>query len=49
MKEIMERNNLTGIDELRKIKPVALSCKLCVPYILKMIETGETKFDVLQI
>ncbi len=47
MKEIMEKNNIGTIDELRKIKPVALNCKLCLPYIIKMIETGKTKFEVI--
>jgi len=47
MKEIMQKNNLTTVDELREIKPVALNCKLCLPYINKMIETGETRFEVI--
>jgi len=47
MKEIMEKNNIGTIDELRKIKPVASNCKLCLPYINKMIETGKIKFEVI--
>lgn len=45
MKKIMEENNLTTIDELRKFKTIAANCKLCVPYIKRMIETGQVKFN----
>lgn len=45
MKSIMCENNIKTIDELRNIKPVSLNCKICLPYILKMIETGETEFN----
>ncbi|MEO8209025.1 MAG: (2Fe-2S)-binding protein [bacterium] len=47
MKNIMEENNLKTLEELREIKIVAANCKLCVPYINRMIETGETEFDVI--
>ncbi len=47
MKKIMKENNLHSIEDLRKIKPVGLNCRLCVPYINKMIETGQTKYDVI--
>ncbi|MBV6479218.1 MAG: hypothetical protein HGGPFJEG_01989 [Ignavibacteria bacterium] len=45
MISIMIKNNLKSIDELRNIKPVSLNCKLCLPYINKMIETGKTEFN----
>ncbi|MEO6693795.1 MAG: hypothetical protein ABIY50_04365 [Ignavibacteria bacterium] len=47
MKSIMQKNKLNTVDELRNIKPVALDCRLCLPYIIKMINTGETKFDLI--
>lgn len=47
MKEIMVANNIRTIDELRKIKTVASNCRLCVPYIERMIETGETSFEII--
>jgi bacterioferritin-associated ferredoxin len=47
MKEIMIKQNLKTIDELRRVKPVGVNCRLCVPYIEKMIETGETEFKVI--
>lgn len=47
MRKIMRENNLRSIEELREFKPVALNCKLCLPYIKKMIRTGETEFTSL--
>lgn len=47
MKTIMQHQKVNTLEELQQIKPVALNCKLCVPYINKMIETGETKFKII--
>ncbi len=47
MKKIMKDRNLKTLDELIMAKTVASNCRLCVPYIKKMIETGETKFDII--
>lgn len=44
MKSILKKNDLKNIDELRKVKEVGTNCKLCVPYIEKMIQTGRTEF-----
>ena len=43
----MKENDLKTLEELREVKTVAANCKLCVPYILKMIETGEIKFNII--
>lgn len=45
MKNIMLENNIKTLEELKKIKPVSLNCKICLPYIMKMIETGKTEFS----
>lgn len=47
MKKIMKEENIKSIEGLRKIKPVATNCKLCLPYINNMIETGQTEFDLI--
>ncbi len=47
MKKIMKDNNLSTLEELKKFKTVADNCKLCVPYIDRMINSGETKFEVI--
>jgi NAD(P)H-nitrite reductase large subunit len=36
----------TTIPELKKYVIFSENCKLCVPYIEKMLETGETEFPV---
>lgn len=48
MKEIMKKNNINSIEELRNIKQIAENCRLCLPYIEKMIETGQTEFEVIK-
>ena len=47
MKKTMNDRNIRSIEEFRKIKPVATNCKLCLPYINKMIETGKTEFEII--
>lgn len=47
MKKIMKERKINTLDELRAVIIVAANCRLCVPYINKMIETGKTKFHVL--
>ena len=47
MKKIMNEKNLKTIGELREHKPVGMNCGLCLPYISRMIETGEVEFDSL--
>lgn len=47
MKKTMKDRNIRSIEEFRKIKPVATNCKLCLPYINKMIETGKTEFEII--
>lgn len=46
MKEIMEKNDLKTLRDLQQYIDVGLNCKLCVPYIEKMIETGRTGFSL---
>ncbi|MBS1553196.1 MAG: (2Fe-2S)-binding protein [Bacteroidetes bacterium] len=45
MKAIAEHNNVASIEELCSFVNVASNCKLCTPYILKMLETGKTRFE----
>lgn len=47
LKEFMRQNDLKNIDELRGKMNVAMNCKLCVPYIEKMILTGQTEFSII--
>jgi hypothetical protein len=43
----MEEKNLTTIEEVQAEIEVSRNCKLCRPYINKMIETGETEFTYI--
>jgi bacterioferritin-associated ferredoxin len=47
MKSLMEKNNITTLEELKEIKTLAENCKLCLPYIKEMIRTGKTEFESL--
>ncbi len=45
VKHIAQEKNLTDIREVMKETKCGTRCKKCVPYLQKMLETGETKFD----
>ncbi len=47
LKEIFEANKCKNIDDLRKHTLFSTKCKLCLPYVNKMIETGLTNFDII--
>lgn len=47
MKNLMKKNNAKTLKELQEIKTVAANCQLCLPYIKKMIDTGEVEFDLI--
>ncbi len=45
LKNIADEHKIKTIEELRRIKPFGLSCKLCVPYVRQMLRDGRTAFD----
>jgi bacterioferritin-associated ferredoxin len=45
IKEISKQKGLKSIEELQELKISCTNCKLCVPYIELMFETGETVFN----
>lgn len=47
MKKVMKMKNIHTIEELIEKKIVASNCRLCIPYITKMIDTGQTKFEMI--
>lgn len=47
VKKIMEENNFTTIEEVQEEIDVSKNCKLCRPYIERMMKTGETEFDYI--
>lgn len=40
----MNANNLSTFEELKAAVVFGEKCKMCVPYVRKMIETGKTAF-----
>ncbi len=44
IKEISEQKGLDTIEKLQALKISCTNCKLCIPYIKLMLETGETVF-----
>lgn len=48
MKNIMKEKGIDTIEELKEIKELAGNCKICVPYIKKMIQTGKTEFEIIK-
>ena len=44
IKEYLEDNGLTSVEELQSAGFSSNSCKMCKPYIELMLETGETCF-----
>jgi bacterioferritin-associated ferredoxin len=47
VKKIMDENHFTTIEEVQNIVDVSKNCKLCRPYLKKMIKTGETEFNYI--
>jgi bacterioferritin-associated ferredoxin len=47
MKARMDEKNLTTFDDLKNELCFGENCKICVPYVRKMIQTGETAFALL--
>ncbi len=47
VKKVMDENGFTTLDEVQSIIDVSKNCKLCRPYLEKMLETGETEFNYI--
>jgi NAD(P)H-nitrite reductase large subunit len=43
--EIMEDRGIENVRELQERQICSCSCKICIPYIVQMIKTGETSFE----
>lgn len=44
LQEIAEDRGCKTIEDLRDYVDFGLACSMCNPYVLKMLETGETEF-----
>lgn len=47
LKRIMASKNLTTFESLKCEVVFGEKCKMCVPYVQKMIETGKTMFPYI--
>jgi bacterioferritin-associated ferredoxin len=47
LKLIAEKHGVKSIEQLQDHIDFGLNCKLCHPYVKKMLETGQTKFEVI--
>ncbi len=45
MKKIAEKHGVSSTDKLREYVTFGVNCKLCLPYVEKMLKTGETEFE----
>jgi len=45
MKKVAEKHSISNPDKLREYVTFGVNCKLCLPYVKKMLETGETEFE----
>jgi len=44
LKKILDESKLKTIAELQEKEDFGFACGMCIPYIVKMIKTGETSF-----
>lgn len=44
LKRIAEDKGITSFETLRDERACGMRCKMCVPYIKKMLETGQVEF-----
>jgi NAD(P)H-nitrite reductase large subunit len=47
LKRVAERTGARTVPELQRHTMFGMSCMLCVPYVQRMLETGETEFPLL--
>lgn len=47
MKQIADKHKCKNIQCIQRYLTFGESCGLCRPYVQKMLETGETKFEVI--
>ena len=46
LKELAERTG-AGVDEIANKTGCGTGCSMCMPYIRRMLESGETRFELM--
>jgi bacterioferritin-associated ferredoxin len=49
MKKTADEHKTKNVEELRKFVTFGINCKLCLPYVEKMLQTGKTEFEPIQL
>ena len=44
---VARREGVTTLEELQEATDFGLACRICNPYVRRMLRTGETTFSVL--
>lgn len=47
VKKIMDDKRFNTLEEVQTVIDVSKNCKLCRPYLEKMLQTGETEFNYI--
>ena len=47
LKTLADRNSWTTLDQIREAVGCSTGCGLCRPYLLRMLETGEIEFAII--
>ncbi len=45
LKEVADRTGARTVEELQAHREFGMQCRLCHPYVRRMLKTGETTFD----
>ncbi len=45
IKRIASEKHLSSVKEIEENRIACTNCKLCIPYVELVLETGETEFD----
>lgn len=48
LRMIAEKHELKTIEQLQEEIEFGLNCRLCHPYVKRMLETGATEFEVME-
>jgi NAD(P)H-nitrite reductase large subunit len=47
MKKLIEKHEITTVDELKKYFIFGENCRTCLPYVEILIKTGKTEYEVI--
>jgi len=45
MKKVIDKHNITTLDELKKYFIFGENCRICLPYVELVLSSGKTEFE----